>query len=169
MADLQRELQSQSDNQVKEWNLHQDKVAKITELEKSATDEFTRQGNVRLAQTTDEVNKSIALFQALASAMAQVRSSTSAGISTVSVPIAGKRALGGNVAKGSTYLVGERGAELFTASQSGNITPNNAIGGGTSSAPITINITGTFLSDDAGRKVGDMIVKRFKTMSRIGM
>jgi hypothetical protein len=170
MADLQRELQAQSDKQVQEWNLHQQKVAKITELEKSATDEFTRQSNIRLAQTTDEVNKSIALFQALASAMSAVRSSTSAGVSTVSVPIAGKRALGGNVAKGSTYLVGERGAELFTASQSGNITPNNAMGGGSNGgAPITINITGTFLSDDAGRKVGDMIVKRFKTMSRIGM
>lgn len=33
--------------------------------------------------------------------------------------------------RGSTYLVGEKGPELFTASNSGNIMPNNQIGGNT--------------------------------------
>ena len=51
----------------------------------------------------------------------------------------GARALGGPVAGGSTYLVGERGPELFTPSSSGNITPNNALGGSTS---ITVNVNG---------------------------
>lgn len=41
------------------------------------------------------------------------------------------RALGGPVMRGSTYLVGERGPELFTASNSGNITPNHKLGGNT--------------------------------------
>lgn len=49
----------------------------------------------------------------------------------------GARAAGGPVAPGGSYLVGERGPELFTPSSSGNITPNNAMGGG------TINITVT--------------------------
>jgi len=49
----------------------------------------------------------------------------------------GARALGGPVAPGGSYLVGERGPELFTPSSSGNITPNGAMGGG------TINITVT--------------------------
>lgn len=170
MADLQNELAMQVKKQADEFNLYNQKVAKIADLEKSATAEYVRQSNLRLSQTTDEVNKSIALFQALASAMASVRSSTSAGVSSISVPIAGKRALGGNVSKGSTYLVGEKGAELFTASQSGNITPNNGLGStGNGGGNVVINITGTFLSDDAGRKMGDMIVKRFKTMSRVGL
>lgn len=39
----------------------------------------------------------------------------------------GKRALGGNVDAGRTYLVGERGPELFTAGASGRITPNSAM------------------------------------------
>jgi hypothetical protein len=51
----------------------------------------------------------------------------------------GPRALGGPVAGGSTYLVGERGPELFTPSSSGNITPNHAMGGG---ANITVNVNG---------------------------
>jgi phage-related minor tail protein len=53
--------------------------------------------------------------------------------------VAGKRANGGPVAGGSTYLVGERGPELFTPSSSGNITPSHAMGGG---ANITVNVNG---------------------------
>ena len=50
----------------------------------------------------------------------------------------GKRASGGPVSGGSSYLVGERGPELFTPSSSGNITPNGAMGGNT----ITVNVNG---------------------------
>lgn len=39
------------------------------------------------------------------------------------------RALGGPVRAGSTYLVGERGPEIFTAGRSGTIIPNHKIGG----------------------------------------
>ena len=48
------------------------------------------------------------------------------------------RANGGPVMGGGTYLVGERGPELFTPGTSGNITPNNALGGNT----ITVNVNG---------------------------
>lgn len=50
----------------------------------------------------------------------------------------GARALGGPVAPGGSYIVGERGPELFTPSSSGNITPNHAMGGNT----ITVNVNG---------------------------
>jgi hypothetical protein len=50
----------------------------------------------------------------------------------------GARAAGGPVAPGGSYLVGERGPELFTPTSSGNITPNGAIGGST----ITVNVNG---------------------------
>ena len=50
----------------------------------------------------------------------------------------GARAAGGPVAGGGSYLVGERGPELFTPGTSGNITPNNALGGGN----ITVNVNG---------------------------
>jgi hypothetical protein len=51
----------------------------------------------------------------------------------------GARASGGPVAGGSTYLVGERGPELFTPSTSGNITPNGGFGGGST---INVNVNG---------------------------
>jgi hypothetical protein len=52
---------------------------------------------------------------------------------------AGRRAAGGPVSPGGSYLVGERGPELFTPTSSGNITPNQAMGGGNT---ITVNVNG---------------------------
>ena len=49
----------------------------------------------------------------------------------------GSRAGGGYVSGGSSYMVGERGPELFTPGSSGNITPNNKLGEG-----VTLNISG---------------------------
>ena len=54
------------------------------------------------------------------------------------VAIQGARANGGSVMGGGSYLVGERGPEIFTPSGSGMITPNSAIGGNT----ITVNVQG---------------------------
>ena len=42
----------------------------------------------------------------------------------------GFRAEGGPVMSGKSYIVGERGPELFTPNNSGSITPNHALGGG---------------------------------------
>lgn len=41
----------------------------------------------------------------------------------------GGRQAGGPVSSGTTYLVGEKGPELFTPSSAGNITPNHQLGG----------------------------------------
>lgn len=49
------------------------------------------------------------------------------GAETASLP---KRAMGGPVNAGQTYLVGERGPETFTPTQSGYINPNGSGGGG---------------------------------------
>lgn len=57
----------------------------------------------------------------------------------VSNPITGHRASGGPVMGGKSYLVGERGPELFTPGTSGGITPNSALAGGTN---ITVNVNG---------------------------
>jgi len=48
------------------------------------------------------------------------------------------RASGGSVSAGQSYVVGEKGMEMFTPNQSGNITPNNALGGVTN---INFNIS----------------------------
>ena len=50
-----------------------------------------------------------------------------------------KRQAGGPVSGGQSYLVGERGPEVFTPSKSGRISPNSAMGGGTVNN-ITVNV-----------------------------
>lgn len=50
----------------------------------------------------------------------------------------GGRASGGAVKAGTSYLVGERGAEMFTPTRDGYITPNNQLGGGVN---VTLNFT----------------------------
>tara|TARA_Y100001963_G_scaffold160024_1_gene267154 strand:+ start:6506 stop:8368 length:1863 start_codon:yes stop_codon:yes gene_type:complete len=50
-----------------------------------------------------------------------------------------RREFGGSVMSGESYLVGERGAEMFTPSTSGTITPNNQLG----ASNITFNINAT--------------------------
>jgi len=49
----------------------------------------------------------------------------------------GKRAAGGPVSAGKTFLVGEEGPELFSPSSGGKITPNSALTGG---GGMTINV-----------------------------
>jgi hypothetical protein len=51
----------------------------------------------------------------------------------------GGKAAGGPVNAGTTYLVGERGPELFTPSGSGSIIPNHRLGGGGGSINLTVN------------------------------
>lgn len=55
----------------------------------------------------------------------------------------GARAAGGPVMGGKTYLVGEKGPELFTAPHGGKIVPNHAMGGGGGgSMNLSVNVTG---------------------------
>jgi hypothetical protein len=53
----------------------------------------------------------------------------------------GFRAMGGPVASGSPYVVGEKGPELFVPHASGTIVPNNKMGGGSGSGSggVTVN------------------------------
>lgn len=97
----------------------------------------------------------------LAAAVPTSDSLTKAGIiaSTQSVsgftqPVAA-RAEGGPVSAGSTYLVGERGPELYTPGASGSITPNGGV-------TVHINVSGVFdpqsaaaLADVVGREIAD--------------
>lgn len=56
--------------------------------------------------------------------------------------IAGARASGGPVKSGATYLVGEKGPELWTAPADGAIIPNNQLNGNGVTVNQSINITG---------------------------
>jgi len=66
----------------------------------------------------------------------------------------GKRALGGPVNAGQTYMVGERGPELVTFGRSGTVTPNHELGG--QGINITINnpvMTDKRMVDEIGKQL----------------
>ena len=67
----------------------------------------------------------------------------------------GGRATGGPVSGGTTYLVGEKGPELFTPSSSGSIIPNNRIGGG--SGVINITVNGAIDAEGTARQIVDIL------------
>jgi len=61
-------------------------------------------------------------------------------LQTSNVPLFGGKANGGPVGAGGSYLVGERGPEIFTPSTSGTITPNSKSGGAGSGVTVVQNI-----------------------------
>lgn len=65
----------------------------------------------------------------------------------------GGKASGGAVKAGTTYLVGERGAELFTPSSSGTITPNNRLGGVGNNTVINLSVYGAVDSEGTARTI----------------
>lgn len=64
----------------------------------------------------------------------------------------GGKASGGAVSAGTSYLVGEKGAEIFTPGVSGMITPNNKISGG-GGTTINLNVTGAIDPEGTARTI----------------
>jgi len=71
----------------------------------------------------------------------------------------GGKAAGGPVRSGTSYLVGERGPELFTPSGSGMITPNNRLGGGNTT--INLNVTGAIDPEGTARSIINVLNNSF--------
>lgn len=71
----------------------------------------------------------------------------------------GERAKGGPVSAGSTYLVGERGPELFVPGRSGSIVPNDKMGGDNVSVVVNVDAKGTNVqgNDQQGNQLGRAI------------
>lgn len=76
--------------------------------------------------------------------------------------ISGKKANGGTVQGGRSYVVGERGPELFTPGRTGSIAPNKAIGGDMN-VVVNVDASGTEVqgnqgnADQLGRLIGQAV------------
>jgi hypothetical protein len=65
----------------------------------------------------------------------------------------GFRAAGGSVQAGKSYVVGERGAEMFVPSSNGTIIPNGGMGGNT----INITVNGAIDAEGTARTIVDVL------------
>ena len=74
------------------------------------------------------------------------------------VTTASFKANGGPVKGGNSYIVGERGPELFSPGVSGMITPNHAFGG-TTSVVVNVDASNTSVEGDesGGEELGRLI------------
>ena len=123
--------------------LHTERLASVADTAKNTADILYRQGLVgfdvmrAMAYTQAMINAHLAATKALASLpppysyiAAGLAYTYAAGrayeISHMEPP---KREHGGTVTAGRTYMVGERGVEMFTPNQTGSITPNDQMGG----------------------------------------
>ena len=76
------------------------------------------------------------------------------GISNaISSAFGGFRAEGGSVSAGKSYVVGERGAEMFVPSSNGTIVPNGGMGGST----FNITVNGAIDAEGTARTIVDVL------------
>jgi hypothetical protein len=111
----------------------------VLELAESIVLTQGQKDQIRVLVDTGDLEYALALIDAIGSgghADLVAAAANKALASGRSLRIPG-RASGGPVMAGNSYIVGEKGPELFTPSSSGNITPNG-VGGNT----ITVNVNG---------------------------
>lgn len=123
----------------------------------SAIETFVRTGKLSIKDFTRSVIQDMLIMNMKLQAMQLVRGllgsitgmfSGGVGITAGDSPLSatgadimGRRAAGGPVSGGSSYLVGEKGPELFMPSGSGTIIPNNKLAGGG-----TTNVTNNYIN-----------------------
>jgi len=73
----------------------------------------------------------------------------------------GGKAEGGAVKAGTSYVVGERGAEMFVPKTDGVIIPNNKMGGGGTVNNFNINVTGALDQEGVARQIVDILNNSF--------
>jgi phage-related minor tail protein len=68
------------------------------------------------------------------------------------------RAIGGSVSRGSPYMVGERGPEMFIPNSSGSIVPNDKMGGGsTNNIVVNVNMENGSVNATDGNRLGVLV------------
>ena len=73
-------------------------------------------------------------------------------------PFGGGRATGGPVSSGTSYIVGERGPELFVPNANGTIVPN---GGGGRGNTINVTVNGAIDAEGTARTIVDVLNRSF--------
>jgi TP901 family phage tail tape measure protein len=107
-------------------------------------------GTKSLGQVASEVLSRIAdkvLDVAINMALFGAMSGTGTGGGLLGSIFGGKRAMGGSVTGGRSYMVGERGPELFSPGRSGGIAPTGSFGGSTN-VVVNVDASGSSVEGD---------------------
>ena len=76
-----------------------------------------------------------------------------------SLPMLGGKARGGPVKAGGSFVVGEKGPELFVPKRSGTIIPNDKLGGGSTNISVNVDASGSSVqsNEQQGKELGRVI------------
>ena len=173
LAESQRtdEVNDKLETKIQKLKLARDTQAQVVENTKALIDPFKQlsdiiqieMGNgikdlIKGTQTLNDVMRN--MLNKMADAFLNLAIFGNIGGGSITGGLLGSifKAEGGPVKGGGSYIVGERGPELFTPGVSGNITPNHAMGGSTNIV-VNVDASGSSVEGDEqrGRELGRLI------------
>lgn len=83
----------------------------------------------------------------------------------VTQAVKGKKAGGGDVFAGGSYMVGEKGTEMFTPKTDGFIWPNDVVGG--KQIVYNFNFNGIVSSKEVAEEYADIVVDKLKLVTKV--
>jgi hypothetical protein len=109
------------------------------------------------ANLVDVVNKAFNAIKAIVNFIKNNPVTQAIG-GAIDFAFGGGRAAGGPVSSGTSYVVGERGPELFVPNTSGKIIPNGGSGGGST---INVTVNGAIDAEGTARTIVDVLNRSF--------
>ena len=163
IADADKKLLDQQDEQLKKEEERYKAVERLNSLYKDIGGTI-KDGLVQGIQAAIDGTKTLGeiagnVFRKISDALLDF--GVSLALSKLPIPGADKffgfKAAGGPVKSGGSYVVGEKGPELFTPSSSGHITPNHEMGG--ANVVVNVDASGSSVEGDAGaaQELGSML------------
>ena len=173
MSQRTDEVNKELDKKIEKLQIARDTQAQVVENTKKLIDPFKQLSDIiqvdigngikGLIQGTETLNNVLRnVLNKLADAALNMAIFGNIGGGSVTGGLLGAifpgKANGGSVKGGSSYIVGERGAELFTPGVSGMITPNHELGGSTNIV-VNVDASGSSVEGDEeeGRELGRLI------------
>jgi len=163
IADADKKLLDQQDDQLTKAKERYEAIERLNDLYKDIGSTI-KDGLVQGIQAAIDGTKSLGeiagnVFRKISDALLDF--GVSLALSKLPIPGADKffgfKAAGGPVRSGGSYVVGEKGPELFTPSSSGHITPNHEMGG--ANVVVNVDASGSSVEGDAGaaQELGSML------------
>ena len=147
---------------------------KLNESTKDMRTNFERIGESIASGVTDNLTAAILQTKSLGDAAKAILNDIAntlvkLGVNTIlgsiapgifgSLPMLGGKARGGPVTKNGSFVVGEKGPELFVPKRSGTIIPNDKLGGGSTNISVNVDASGSSVQGDEqnGKELGRLI------------
>ena len=171
MSQRTDEVNKKLDKKIEKLQITRDTQAQVVENTKKLIDPFKQLSDIiqvdigngikGLIQGTETLNNVLRnVLNKLADAALNMAIFGNIGGGSVTGGLLGAifKAEGGPVKGGGSYIVGERGPEMFTPSSSGHITPNHELGGSTN-VVVNVDASGSSVEgdEDRGRELGRLI------------